>query len=130
MEAPEQPHTEKLAGRSKYKCGHRPDGHLRAEQPLSLEVELGVGLPGAVAADPRLHGAHQLVDLVVTDLLHQTQHAGPELIQSNQIIVTDEVKLNSQSEQTGPFPSPKSRSNDLINTVCFVLQEKSWYKVG
>ena len=57
-----------------------PDGHLGAEEPLALEVELGVGLPGAVAPDPRLHGANKLVDLVVADLLHQTQHAGPELM--------------------------------------------------
>ena len=78
MEAHEQSPTEKLTGRLKYKCGHQPDGHLRAEEPLSLEVELGVGLPGAVAPDPRLHGAHKLVDLVVADLLHQTKHAGPE----------------------------------------------------
>ena len=50
-----------------------PDGPLRHEQPVLVVVELLVDPPGVVRADGALHLGHQLVDLVVSDLLHQTQ---------------------------------------------------------
>ena len=57
---------------------HFPDGHLRAEEALALEVEFAVGVSGPVAPEARLDRPHALVDLVVADLLHETEDARPE----------------------------------------------------
>ena len=57
-----------------------PDSHLCTEEPLALEVELGVFVSGAVSPDPGLHRPHQLVDLVVADLLHQTKDTSPKRV--------------------------------------------------